>query len=178
MTTDLLANLKKRRADWNDRLSENRKALADAMQAVLVDEAHLQEIDFAIEALSIVPHGAPAAPPEKPPEKAPLDKCIAAIRSTFIMPLREGVTDRMAQEQLAKAGHKFRLPVVRKALAMIGQEARAVQPAPDAHAEASHATPRDGAGTAMFDIPQAETVDQVEADRPAFTRRTKQEAAE
>ena len=64
---------------------------------------------------------APVATHAEPEKTSALAQCIEAIRTTFIMPLREDVTDRMAQEQLEKAGHKFRLPVVRRALAEIGR---------------------------------------------------------
>lgn len=68
---------------------------------------------------------APVATHVEPEKTSAFAQCVEAIRTTFIMPLREGVTDRMAQEQLEKAGHKFRLPTVRNALAEIGNSSRA-----------------------------------------------------
>jgi hypothetical protein len=81
-------------------------------------------------------------------EKPPLEQCIAAIRNTFMMPLNPGVSDRMAQEQLAKAGHKFRLPTVRNALAEIGKELRASEvPASETNSPSSPPVDAPGAET-------------------------------
>lgn len=170
--SDLLANLKKRRADWNDRLNKNRKAMADAMQAVLVDEAHLQELDFAIEALSIVPAPAPAAPPQKPQEKAPLAQCIEAIR-LWHLESYEG-SDRNVADMLKAKGHKFRLPTVRNALAEIGTPSRAAARPAETDAETDRSSQRTlETATPTNDGAGAESVDAVEAERPKFLTRAK-----
>ncbi|HWG06033.1 MAG TPA: hypothetical protein VG271_13550 [Beijerinckiaceae bacterium] len=73
MDNDLRALLKARYAQWEERLAQHRKISADAVMAIGIAEAHLQELAFAIEQLpgSEAPIAAAPVEPAKPKEKLP-----------------------------------------------------------------------------------------------------------
>lgn len=130
-TTDLRPLLEARRARWLEHLAENRKLAADALRAIAVDEAHLQELEFTLEQLPAAeapPSAAPApeaAPPA--PEKFPREKCAALIIEDYEgHPLPEnidGLTPIYAE--------RWNTRTLRSGLELAKQRRQKVDPIPD-----------------------------------------------
>jgi hypothetical protein len=123
----LAAALDKRLTWFREKEAEVTAQIANLSDERMDLFAHIAELEWMKKQLPTPAPALPPAPAEaRAAKKSTLAECLAAIRAKFILPLTPGVTDRMAQEQLKNLGYKFSLPIVRYALAQIGEESRAV----------------------------------------------------
>jgi hypothetical protein len=162
--------LQDRRAEIFEKVAERSATIKDLAAENRIDLARADEITYALEAADLVSsaaQSAPAAPPEKPPEKAP----------------REVVADRILYDyrnkELPQSVDDFpttyhagctNLRTLRAALNLAHKRRTETRASGEAAEPRDH-PPVASSGPAGAGLPLAETVDQVEADRPKFLAR-------